>query len=256
MGEFGFITADDVYHVTVYATDENGNYKIISMKNIKLMKMPPPTTTTQAPTTSSTTPVPFKIITTAKPSASAGKPACASCKLPDVSGTSTQSSTDDSTTELDSSAAPPPFKVVSKGDTTDVPSTEVDVLPQKIVKLENNTTKAGSESIKNKNLYSFNQHNKMLSHLLATTPGPNENAGETLPELANRINSNSDTGDSSTKGPQTSQQLVQNFNGPQFFNKENANSIGTYNKAENMLNGLLYKFNVSFYHTNFCGKHN
>lgn len=36
MGEFGFITADGVYHVTVYATDENGNFKILSMKNIKL----------------------------------------------------------------------------------------------------------------------------------------------------------------------------------------------------------------------------
>lgn len=142
MGEFGFITADDVYHVTVYATDENGNYKIISMKNIKLMKMLPPPPTTQAPTTTtSTTPVPFKIITTVKPSDAAGKPACASCKLPgDLSSTSTQSPTDDPTTEIDSSAAPPPFKVVSKGDTTDVPSTDVDVLPQKIVKVENNAT--------------------------------------------------------------------------------------------------------------------
>lgn len=36
MGEFGFITADGVYHVTVYATDENGNFKILSMKNIRL----------------------------------------------------------------------------------------------------------------------------------------------------------------------------------------------------------------------------
>lgn len=36
MGEFGFLTADDVYHITVYATDEDGNYKVISMKNIKL----------------------------------------------------------------------------------------------------------------------------------------------------------------------------------------------------------------------------
>lgn len=36
MGEFGFITADGVYHVTVYATDENGNFKIISMKNIRV----------------------------------------------------------------------------------------------------------------------------------------------------------------------------------------------------------------------------
>lgn len=33
MGEFGFITADGIYHVTVYATDENGKFRIISMKN-------------------------------------------------------------------------------------------------------------------------------------------------------------------------------------------------------------------------------
>ncbi|XP_018571335.1 uncharacterized protein LOC108911005 [Anoplophora glabripennis] len=35
-GEFGFITADGVYHVTVYATDENGNFKILSMRNIRI----------------------------------------------------------------------------------------------------------------------------------------------------------------------------------------------------------------------------
>lgn len=36
MGEFGFVTADDVYHVTVYATDKEGRFKILSMKNIHL----------------------------------------------------------------------------------------------------------------------------------------------------------------------------------------------------------------------------
>jgi hypothetical protein len=36
MGEFGFITADGIYHVTVYATDENGNFKILKMKNVKV----------------------------------------------------------------------------------------------------------------------------------------------------------------------------------------------------------------------------
>ncbi|XP_016975765.2 LOW QUALITY PROTEIN: protein lethal(3)malignant blood neoplasm 1 [Drosophila rhopaloa] len=33
MGEFGFITADGIYHVTVYATDEEGKFRILSMKN-------------------------------------------------------------------------------------------------------------------------------------------------------------------------------------------------------------------------------
>jgi hypothetical protein len=55
MGEFGFITADGIYHVTVYATDENGDFKILKMKNIKV-GFPPgsalkPTTPTVAPST-------------------------------------------------------------------------------------------------------------------------------------------------------------------------------------------------------------
>lgn len=32
-GEFGFITADGTYHQSVYATDENGNFKLISRKS-------------------------------------------------------------------------------------------------------------------------------------------------------------------------------------------------------------------------------
>ncbi|KAF7275096.1 hypothetical protein GWI33_012188, partial [Rhynchophorus ferrugineus] len=35
-GEFGFITADGIYHVTVYATDENGKFKILRMRNIRI----------------------------------------------------------------------------------------------------------------------------------------------------------------------------------------------------------------------------
>lgn len=35
-GEFGFITADGIYHTTVYATDENGNFKILSMRNVRV----------------------------------------------------------------------------------------------------------------------------------------------------------------------------------------------------------------------------
>ncbi|XP_066139274.1 protein lethal(3)malignant blood neoplasm 1-like [Euwallacea fornicatus] len=35
-GEFGFITADGIYHVTVYATDENGSFKILSMRNLRI----------------------------------------------------------------------------------------------------------------------------------------------------------------------------------------------------------------------------
>ena len=88
MGEFGFITADNVYHLTVYATDEDGNFKIISMKNIKLA----PTTTTPPPTT----PAPFKI----KP---ANKLSCSGCKIPETT-----------TGNPDTTTVPAPFKIASR----------------------------------------------------------------------------------------------------------------------------------------------
>ncbi|XP_062549665.1 protein lethal(3)malignant blood neoplasm 1-like [Armigeres subalbatus] len=123
MGEFGFITADNVYHVTVYATDENGNFKIVSMKNYKLGPTAPPTTTsapTTTPsttTTTSTTPQPFRIITTAKPLTSPkpnGYAACSGCIIPE---TTTRSNP---TTELalpeTSTLYVPPFKIVNKNE--------------------------------------------------------------------------------------------------------------------------------------------
>jgi len=103
-GEFGFITADGVYHVTVYATDENGNFKILSMRNIRVsgpldqpgatlpdttkvqqqqpaagpvanpLAIPGPEPTTTTTTTTTTTEPP----TTPK---RRGKPACASCEF-------------------------------------------------------------------------------------------------------------------------------------------------------------------------------
>lgn len=48
-GEYGFITADGYYRITVYATDENGSFKIISMKNIYVGFPPEDPTTTPAP---------------------------------------------------------------------------------------------------------------------------------------------------------------------------------------------------------------
>ncbi|XP_037812027.1 protein lethal(3)malignant blood neoplasm 1 isoform X2 [Lucilia sericata] len=59
MGEFGFITADGIYHVTVYATDEQGRFRILAMRNypyesppktVEVMVQPKiaPTTTTTA----------------------------------------------------------------------------------------------------------------------------------------------------------------------------------------------------------------
>ncbi|XP_053665628.1 protein lethal(3)malignant blood neoplasm 1 [Anopheles marshallii] len=127
MGEFGFITADNVYHVTVYATDEDGNFKIVSMKNYKLGPTTPPpappplpattTTTTAAPTTASTTPQPFRIITTAKSIVPLTTPkpsnlaACSGCKIPEPPMPSTQPPLPETSTLY-----VPPFKIVNKND--------------------------------------------------------------------------------------------------------------------------------------------
>uniref|UniRef100_A0A2M4BPS5 Putative cuticular protein 138 rr-1 family n=1 Tax=Anopheles marajoara TaxID=58244 RepID=A0A2M4BPS5_9DIPT len=142
MGEFGFITADNVYHVTVYATDEDGNFKIVSMKNYKLgptmptasppPAAPPPTRpTTKAATptaqSTSTTPQPFRIITTVKPVEPLTTPkpsniaSCGGCKIPTPPGTTTTSTTTTTTTTQaplpeTSTQYVPPFKIVNKND--------------------------------------------------------------------------------------------------------------------------------------------
>ncbi|XP_034481386.1 uncharacterized protein LOC117787050 [Drosophila innubila] len=59
MGEFGFITADGKYHVTVYATDENGKFRIISMKSFPYAGPVAPSTT-NLPVITSTTGAPLK----------------------------------------------------------------------------------------------------------------------------------------------------------------------------------------------------
>ncbi|XP_004524597.1 protein lethal(3)malignant blood neoplasm 1 isoform X2 [Ceratitis capitata] len=80
MGEFGFITADGIYHVTVYATDEEGKFRILAMrsypyedhpKTIEMVVRPkakattpkaiaPPSTTTTTTTTERAKPKPFE----------------------------------------------------------------------------------------------------------------------------------------------------------------------------------------------------
>lgn len=72
MGEFGFLTADGVYHVTVYATDENGNFRVLSMKNLRrmeasFMKQLMASVRQQKSLDVLTTPQPFKVISTAAP---------------------------------------------------------------------------------------------------------------------------------------------------------------------------------------------
>ncbi|KAL7047111.1 hypothetical protein ACKWTF_002790 [Chironomus riparius] len=113
-GEYGFITADNVYHVTVYATDENGNFKIISMKNIKLYKQ----SEQPQPPVTSTTPQPFTVKATDPPTMEPSKKtigeACASCKF--IPKPETETVKPSVLPDEESSTIPPPFKIVSKED--------------------------------------------------------------------------------------------------------------------------------------------
>jgi hypothetical protein len=234
MGEFGFITADDVYHVTVYATDENGNFKIISMKNIKLMKGPPPPVFVNKPkaiepqaiipvTTTSTTPQPFMVKTTAKSEVAtqAAKTGCASCSLPKVPETETIPSTltTDAATEI-----PPPFKVVSKdgkspADTPTTTSSVDETLPQKIVNPNqgNSVSQFGSGTGNaNNQPGGNNQQQAGVSRLQPGGLAPNSRQ----PAINSKLNA------------------------PQFFNK-NGGNVEHYNKMENLMNGLLYRFNYT-----------
>lgn len=142
MGEYGFITADNVYHVTVYATDENGNFKIISMKNIKLHKLSDHATSKSVPTT---TLQPFTVKTTMKSSIFTTTPAsrgesCANCKLPPTKKPETETIRTTtivvSNTE-ENSTIPPPFKIVTKDDTTMRPQTTTHMPQQQKLVVEN-----------------------------------------------------------------------------------------------------------------------
>lgn len=100
--------------MTVYATDENGNFKIISMKNIKLYNQ------ADQPqfSVTSTTPQPFTVKatdspTTEQPKIAVGE-ACASCKS--IQKPETETVKPSVVPDEESSTIPPPFKIVSKED--------------------------------------------------------------------------------------------------------------------------------------------
>lgn len=239
MGEFGFITADDVYHVTVYATDENGNFKIISMKNIKLMKGLPPQALTPiatAPTQTSSTPKPFTVkpIAANVPPQVSNEATCASCKLPPAAGVNTsknlpvpEKSTVDTSIKSGTTKVPPPFKVVSKDAVTTISPTVpqvTEVLPQKLVQ-QNLSSRIGSnedlnnkQNQLNKNLQNKSSDNKLLApkSMQLDSRIPNDNSLQTMPKFFNKLNGNADA----------------------------------YNKVEKLMNGLLYRFN---YTTDFQG---
>ncbi|BES93237.1 Insect cuticle protein [Nesidiocoris tenuis] len=81
MGEYGFITGDGVYHITVYATDENGNFKILRTKNVYIGLPGEPTTPTPAQRAQ---PLQKKITGPDQmaPATILGKPGCGGCLIP------------------------------------------------------------------------------------------------------------------------------------------------------------------------------
>lgn len=247
MGEFGFITADDVYHVTVYATDENGNFKVISMKNIKLMKgLPPQDFARNSPMTTSTTPQPFMVRTTATSDLatprSTDEASCASCRLPAKPETET---INPALSTVPSTDVPPPFKVVTTDEdkvpteTTTAPPAEN--LPQKIVNQKpGNTLQRSGNAGGNGN---SNQQQKFNAYQLQTNNNNNQ--------LQN-VNNNQLRGlpvDQTLPLNVRQPALNEKLDSPKFFNK-NAGNVDHYNKMENMMNGLLYRFN---YTTDFQG---
>uniref|UniRef100_A0A1A9Z943 Protein lethal(3)malignant blood neoplasm 1 n=1 Tax=Glossina pallidipes TaxID=7398 RepID=A0A1A9Z943_GLOPL len=87
MGEFGFITADGIYHVTVYATDEEGKFRILAMKSypyesppktVEMIVQPKPNPTTTTTTTTTKKPE--------LPKFNHGLDACGGCFVPNGNG--------------------------------------------------------------------------------------------------------------------------------------------------------------------------
>uniref|UniRef100_A0A336LW24 CSON004344 protein n=1 Tax=Culicoides sonorensis TaxID=179676 RepID=A0A336LW24_CULSO len=94
MGEFGFITADGVYHITVYATDENGNFKIVSMKNAVML----PTSSlpsVQKESTTTTSAPPLKSQNPTK--ANSLKFGCSNCVIPEKKNSKMTTNFDENT---------------------------------------------------------------------------------------------------------------------------------------------------------------
>ncbi|XP_058066014.1 protein lethal(3)malignant blood neoplasm 1 [Anopheles bellator] len=261
MGEFGFITADNVYHVTVYATDEDGNFKIVSMKNYKLGPTAPPpssappvtrrvTTPTQTATTS-TTPQPFRIITTAKTIVPLTTPkpsnvaACSGCKIPEPPSSTTITTT---TPPETSTQYVPPFKIVNKNDlesssgmtttTTTVAPTVAGAqdTPQKLIdKVASKPTptgqRAASGSGERPPSDRTSSERQSPKGMQPSSKSGTEFSRDTPSSSIER--SNAGTGSvtgSSTRESEDPMKLVE---------------IHTANMIQHILNGLLYRFNYT-----------
>uniref|UniRef100_A0A1A9W4W9 Protein lethal(3)malignant blood neoplasm 1 n=1 Tax=Glossina brevipalpis TaxID=37001 RepID=A0A1A9W4W9_9MUSC len=82
MGEFGFITADGIYHVTVYATDEEGKFRILAMKSYPYESPPKTVEMIVQPKAKPT----ITTTTTSKPKFNHGLDACGGCSIPNGNG--------------------------------------------------------------------------------------------------------------------------------------------------------------------------
>ncbi|XP_035917271.1 protein lethal(3)malignant blood neoplasm 1 [Anopheles stephensi] len=266
MGEFGFITADNVYHVTVYATDEDGNFKIVSMKNYKLGPTtpppapppptpPPPTvppTTTPAPTTTSTTPQPFRIITTAKSIVPLTTPkpsnvaSCSGCKIPEPSTPPTTQPPLPETSTL----YVPPFKIVNKNDLESVGGKPT---PGPVTSTATSTTtvSGGTEppqDVPQKLVEKASKDAKDRPKVDGeSNRNVNPNANAENPKLHTKnVNKSNERTSAERKAPK---------DGPSKEDKSNPKKdkddpmklieIHTANMIQHILNGLLYRFNYT-----------
>uniref|UniRef100_A0A182Q2B6 Uncharacterized protein n=1 Tax=Anopheles farauti TaxID=69004 RepID=A0A182Q2B6_9DIPT len=272
MGEFGFITADNVYHVTVYATDADGNFKIVSMKNYKLGPStpappppPPPTprTTTPAPTTTtSTTPQPFRIITTAKaivplttPKPSNG-PACSGCKIPEPPTPSTQPPPPETSTLY-----VPPFKIVNKNDLEPAGGGKSTAGPTTLTTVA--TVSGASEPSPQDVPQKLVEQSGNDAQERPTTSGGGGGSNAKQPTATDRSQPKKDEPSKSTKerssaerkAPKDSSQPQSRPNTPSKDGKSSAKSEQddpmklieqhTANMIQHILNGLLYRFNYT-----------
>uniref|UniRef100_A0A182J9L7 Uncharacterized protein n=1 Tax=Anopheles atroparvus TaxID=41427 RepID=A0A182J9L7_ANOAO len=268
MGEFGFITADNVYHVTVYATDADGNFKIVSMKNYKLgpstpQPAPPaPTTvptTTASTETSSTTPQPFRIITTAKSIVPLTTPkpsniaACSGCKIPEPPATTTQSTQPESSTLY-----VPPFNIVNKNDlesvggnasqgdatTTSAPSAGTEPpqdIPQKLIvkSAAESKERSGSAGPSGSDKNADDADKRSSSKETGSRGSAERNAPQGMQSYSkapNQSGQDTSTQPNRSKSPST---------GGDSDDPMKVVAMHTANMIQHILNGLLYRFNYT-----------
>lgn len=258
MGEFGFITADGVYHVTVYATDADGHFKVISMKNLR--KMPTNTKNVVQQTTRSpiptaakyefnllklTTPKPFDL-TTAKPSDIAS---CSSCSIPEIIN---------STTNLEEIGLPQ--KLLKP-----VTTTNSDVINNKPINQFNNPINSNEppkqDSYEMKNKQNMFQNSDVPNQYSPMPPKDSvqpilqleQLSYQKIPDLApvntetNLLQLNEDN-NLSPKPQQNLQNLpnlpdLQNHSNLQNLQNIPNQTINNKNNGDSLLTGLLYKFN-------------